>query len=45
MPTTQCPQCEAPVLPADQFCEECGTALAEKNASSGCEKCGASPDT
>ncbi len=45
MPTTQCPTCNAPVLPTDQFCEECGTALIEeKSASTGCEKCGASPD-
>jgi serine/threonine protein phosphatase PrpC len=46
MPTTQCPECDAPVLPADQFCEECGTALIEgKSTSTGCEKCGAPPDT
>ena len=44
MPTTQCPTCDAAVLQDDQFCEECGTAL-RAIASTGCEKCGAPPDT
>ena len=44
MPTIQCPTCDAAVLQDDQFCEECGTALIEKSGT-GCEKCGAPPDT
>ena len=41
---TQCPICGAAVLQDDQFCEECGGAL-KSIASTGCEKCGAPPDT
>ncbi len=44
MLTTQCPICDAAVLQDDQFCEECGAVLSAI-ASTGCEKCGAPPDT
>jgi serine/threonine protein phosphatase PrpC/predicted nucleic acid-binding Zn ribbon protein len=39
----QCPACHTSVLPDDQFCEECGTAL-KPSQSIACAKCGGAID-
>lgn len=46
-----CPYCNAAILPADLFCEECGTALKsppaeiENTGETSCQKCGATADS
>jgi serine/threonine-protein kinase len=39
---SSCPQCDANIAPADRFCGDCGTPLADQGASS--DASGASPD-
>ncbi len=45
-----CPQCQAPVVPENNFCEDCGARLKEPDALTAadrieaCESCGAGPD-
>lgn len=46
-----CPRCNAAILPADLFCEECGTALKTPSATianpgeKSCQKCGATANS